>query len=60
MRAHQIVADHRADVGLAQQAQRVNFVRGAESVKKMQERNACLQRRRLGDQGVVMRLLHRA
>src|SRR5208282_5975851 len=44
MGAHQIVADHGADVGVAQQAQSVDLMRGAEPVEEMQERNACLQR----------------
>ena len=43
MGAHQIVVDHRADVGVAEQVQRVQFVRSAESVEEMQERHARFQ-----------------
>ena len=59
MGAHQIVVDHRPDLGVAQQLQRVEFVRGAESVEEMQERHARFQRRHLREQRAIMRLLHR-
>ncbi len=39
MGADQIIVDHRANVGVAQQVQGVQLVRRAESVEEMQERN---------------------
>ena len=59
MSAHQIVVDHRANVGVAEQIQRVQLMRGAEAVEEMQERHARFQRRHLRDQRAIVRLLHR-
>ena len=60
MRPHKCIIDHRADLGVREQGQRVELVRGAETVKEVQEGHAGLERRRLGDQGRIMRLLDRA
>ena len=58
MGADQIIIDHRPDVGVAQQIQRVQLVRRAEAVEEMQERDPRLQRGHLRKQGGVMRVLH--
>ncbi len=58
MRSHQIVVDHRADLLVGQQLDRVQLVRGAEAVEEMQHGHARFQRHRLGDQRHVMRFLH--
>ena len=52
------VVDHRSNVGVAEQIQRVQFVRGAEAVEEMQERHAQIERRHLCDQRAIVRLLH--
>ena len=52
--------DHRADLVVAEKRKRVDLVRGAESVEEMHEGDTRLERRRLGDQRVVMGLLHRS
>ncbi len=59
VRPHQILPDHRPDLGVGQQEHLVELVRGPEPVEEMQERDARLQRGRLRDQGGVVRLLHR-
>ena len=59
MGANEIVADHRAHLGVREQRELVHLVRGAESVEEMHERNAAFEGRRLGDQGEVVSLLHR-
>ena len=48
-----------AHVVLGQLLDLVHFVRDAETVEEVQERHAGLERRRVGDQGHVLRLLHR-
>ena len=60
MRAHQVVVDHCADLIVGEERDRVDLVRGAESVEEMQERDARCERRGLRDQRRVVRLLHRA
>ena len=60
MHAHQIVVDHGPDLVVAQQRQRIQLMRRAESIEEMDERDAGLQRRSLCDQRRVMRLLHGA
>ena len=40
MGAHQIVIDHRANIGIGQQVERVQLMRGPKAVEKMQEGDA--------------------
>ncbi|OPZ70443.1 MAG: hypothetical protein BWY83_01636 [bacterium ADurb.Bin478] len=56
---YQLIIDHGAQVGLVQSLDLLHLVRGAEAVKKVNERNPRLQSGGLGDQGKVMGLLHR-
>jgi hypothetical protein len=58
VRPHQFVVDQRAQVVVAQLVDQVDFVRGAEPVKEMQERHARFQRRGLGDQREIVRFLN--
>ena len=58
MRAHQFVVDHGAHVVEAELFNLGNFVRGAEAVEEMQERNTRLQRGCMRDERQVHRLLH--
>ncbi len=58
--AHKLLIDHSADLTLIEQTERVDLVRSAEAVEEVEERHTGLERRRLSDQGIVMRLLDRA
>ena len=57
--AHQVIVDHGADVGVIEQVDAGDFVRGAEAVEEMQERHPALQGGGLGDEREIMRFLHR-
>ena len=46
---HEILVIHRSEVFVAQLLDLVDLVRGAEAVKDVQERDACLERGRVGD-----------
>ena len=59
MGQHQIVANHRPQFVIGQQGELVNLVRGAKAVEEVDERYPCFQRGGLGDQGHVVRFLHR-
>ena len=56
----QLVGEHGAQVVVAQQLDLGDLVRGAEPVEEVQQRDARAQRRRLADEGHVVRLLDRA
>ena len=51
--------EHGAEVVVRQQFDFLDFVRGAETVKEVHERNARTQRRSLRNRGHVVRFLHR-
>ena len=55
-----VVADQCPDVGLVEDGDLVDLVRGPEAVEEMKERDPGPQRRRMGDQREVVRLLDRA
>ena len=59
MRADEIIINHRPDIGVIDQRQRVDLMRGSEPVKEMHERYARLERRSLCDKRHVMGFLHR-
>ncbi len=59
MRPHQIVVDHGADIGITDERQRVDLMRGAEPIEEMHERHPRFERRRLRDQRHVVGFLHR-
>ena len=48
-----LVVDHRADIIFSQLLDLGNFMGGAKSVEEMDERNAGLKSRRVGDQGKI-------
>ena len=58
--AHEVVVDHGAQVTGGQRLHLGHLVRGPEAVEEVQEGHARLERGRVGDQGEVHRLLHRA
>ena len=60
MSAHQIIVDHRPQIIIGQLFDLGDFMRGAEAIEEMQEWHTRFQRGSLGDQGHVMRFLHRA
>ena len=57
--AHQVIVDHRADVGVAQQFQCVQLMRSSESVEEVHERHAGFQGGHLRQQRAIVGLLHR-
>ena len=59
-RDHIVFADQRGDVGIVEQRDLVDLVRGAEAVEEVQERHPRPQRRGVRDQREVLRFLHRA
>ena len=54
----QVVGDHGPQVVRGQLLDLVDLVGGPEAVEEVQERHACLERGRLGDQGEILHLLH--
>jgi len=60
VRTHEIRIDHCADLIVAKKCQGIDLVRGTEAVEEMDEGDTRLERRRLGDQRVVMGFLHRS
>jgi hypothetical protein len=58
MLPHPVLIDQRADVGFCQLLDLLHFVRGAEAVEDVHERDPRLQGARLGNQGEVHHLLH--
>ena len=59
MRQHQIVADHGADVVIGEHGELVDFMRSAEAIEEMDERQPRFQGRGMGDQRHVVGFLHR-
>jgi len=57
--SNQIVVDHRADIIGRKLSDLVNFVRRAESIEKVYERDARSKRCRLSDQRQIMSFLNR-
>ena len=60
MMADGLVVDHGAKVIIGELREIVQFMRGAEPVKKVQEGNPCFQCRCVGDGSQVVGFLHRA
>ena len=56
----EVRVDERADVVVVQVLDLRDLVRGPEAVEEVEERHARRQRRRVGDERQVVRLLHRA
>ena len=59
MRAHMVFGDQRAQVVIRQLFDLGHFVRGAEAVEEVQERNPQLERRGVRDGREIVSLLHR-
>ena len=59
-REHVLVADQRPDVVVLEERDLVDLVRGAEAVEEVEERDPGPERRGVGHEGEVVRLLDRA
>jgi hypothetical protein len=60
VREDQLLRDQRAQVVVGERRDLRDLVRGAEAVEEVEKRDARPERRRVGDRGEVLRLLHRA